>query len=277
MFENVVVGVKEDEAGRDALALARQLVSGDGRLTLVSVYVAVNTPPPDGDTGWQAGERRRALERLAALRDEAGVGADLTWRQARSAAVGLREVAHEPGDLLVVGASRRDDYERVFVGDDAREVLGHAPSAVAVAPAGYAARPGDLRAIGVAYDATTASEQALAAARALAAAGAGQVSVFQVVPEPVRVRDPWHVEAEIAAGVERAGARLAELEGVSTHAVSGEPAEELARFADTVDLIVLGPHTRRPLDRMSGGSTAQRLAGAARCPLLVLGPPAAGS
>jgi nucleotide-binding universal stress UspA family protein len=277
MFENVYVGVKDVEAGRDALALARQLVSPDGDLTLVSVFVAVNTPPPDGGAGWEVGERRRALARLARLRDDSHVGAELSWLQARSAAAGLSEVVRGHGDLLVVGASRRDDYERVFVGDDAREVLEHAPSAVAVAPAGYAARAGALRVIGVAYDGSPAGEQALDAGRRLASARAAELSVFQVVPEPIRVRDPWHVEAEIAAGVERAGRRLAELEGVTTHAVSGDPADELARLAASVDLMVLGPHTRRPVDRLAGGSVAQRLADTIPCPLLVLGPPATGS
>lgn len=278
MFENVYVGVKDVEAGRDALALARQLVSPDGDLTLVSVFVAVNTPPPDGGAGWEVGERRRALARLARLRDDSHVDAQLSWLQARSAAAGLSEVVRSHGDLLVVGASRRDDYERVFVGDDAREVLEHAPSAVAVAPAGYAAPAGALRVIGVAYDGSAAGERALAAARRLAGAHGAELSVFQVVPEPIRIRDPWHVEAEIAAGVERAGIRLAEeLEGVTTHAVSGDPADELARLAASVDLMVLGPHTRRPIDRLAGGSTAQRLADTIPCPLLVLGPPATGS
>ena len=56
MFENVVVGVKDRESGRDALALARRLAAPDGTLTLASVYVAVLVPSPDDTPGWEAGE-----------------------------------------------------------------------------------------------------------------------------------------------------------------------------------------------------------------------------
>jgi hypothetical protein len=67
----------------------------------------------------------------------------------------------------VIGASRRDEFERTFVGDDTRQVLQDAPSAVAVAPTGYATRLPSLDTIGVGYDDSPASEQALTVASAL--------------------------------------------------------------------------------------------------------------
>ena len=39
MFDNVIVGVGEHESWHDAIALAKQLVSTDGRLTLTNIYV----------------------------------------------------------------------------------------------------------------------------------------------------------------------------------------------------------------------------------------------
>jgi len=56
------------------------------------------------------------------------------------------------GDLLVAGASRRDDYERVVIEDP--------PSAVAVAPPGHAARSREFGTISVASDGSAASERA---------------------------------------------------------------------------------------------------------------------
>lgn len=259
MFDNVVVGVGGEGAGRDPLELARQLVSTDGSLILVAVEVEVLPP-----------ERRRALEQLASLRDEAYVEAQLLCVQARSVARGLHQAARQHGDLLVVGASLHDDYERVFVGDDTRDVLKNPPCDVAVAPLGYAMRAPALRTIGVAYNGSPGSEQALAVARSLGRQRSARLSAFEAVPEPIRVHDPWNVEVEIEEGVAKALARLAELGDVEPHAASGDAAEELTRYAASVDLLVLGPHQHRPKDRLMGGSTSQRLGDSSPCPLLVL-------
>jgi len=47
MFEEVVVAVGEDDCGRDAVALGKELVSAHGRLTLVHVLVVASKPAPD--------------------------------------------------------------------------------------------------------------------------------------------------------------------------------------------------------------------------------------
>ena len=270
MFDNVVVGVDDSDAGRDALELAKRLVFFDGNLLLVFVEVVMPAPSPDTDPQWQAADRRRALERLASLRDEAQVDAQLLTVQAGSVASGLHEAVRRHGDLLVIGASRRDDFERVFVGDDTREVLDNAPSAVAVAPRGYAARPPGLDTIGVAYNGSPASEEALAVASELAREHNAELSAFEAVPEPIYVHDPrsgrWELEERLA----KAYKRLDELGDVKPRVASGDAAQALARYAASVDLLVLGSHEHRPIDRFTGGSTSQRLADNAPCPLLVL-------
>ncbi len=58
---------------------------------------------------------------------------------------------------------------------------------------------------------------------------------------------------------------------VEPHVVSSDDAAEaLARYGASVDLLVLGSHRYRPIDHLLSGSTAQRLADDAPCPLLVL-------
>jgi nucleotide-binding universal stress UspA family protein len=270
MFDTVVVGVDDYEAGGDALALAKQLLSTHGKLMLVHVQVLMIEPAPDSDPTWQIRDRRRAMERLASLGDEAHVDAELLVVQAGSVAAGLHEAVRRHGDLLAIGASRRDEYEREFVGDDTRAVLEGSPSPVAVAPAGYAMRPPSLKRIGVAYDGSPESEQALAVARALARERHVRLSAFEAVPEPIYLHDPHNVEGEIEEGVAKARERLAELGDVEPYAASGEPAEQLARYAASVGLLVLGSHKYVPIDRLRGGSTSQRLADSASCPLLVL-------
>jgi nucleotide-binding universal stress UspA family protein len=100
---------------------------------------------------WEAADVRRAAERLASLADELEVGAEVLYIEAKSVAEGLHDLATgRDADLLVVGASRRDAYERLFVGDDAREVLDNPPCAVAVAPRGYTTGLAALKRIGIA-------------------------------------------------------------------------------------------------------------------------------
>ena len=271
MFDNVVIGIDNYEAGRDALELAKQLVPPDGDMLLVFVEVVMSAPGPDTDPQWQLDERRRALERLASVRDDANADAQLLTVQAGSVARGLHEAVRRHGDLLVIGASRRDELERTFVGDDTRQVLQDAPSAVAVAPTGYATRLPSLDTIGVGYDGSPASEQTLTVASALARERCAELSAFEAVAEPMYANDPVSGQWALEARLEKARKQLAELRGVKSHVASGDEAQALARYAASVDLLVVGSREYRLSDRFSGGSTSQRLAESAACPLLVLG------
>lgn len=56
--------------------------------------------------------------------------------------------------------------------------------------------------------------------------------------------------------------------------LKGVPHEEILKFADEkkIDLIVMGTHSRRGLDRVIFGSTAERVVRHAPCPVLTVGP-----
>jgi nucleotide-binding universal stress UspA family protein len=155
VFDNVIVGVGEHESWHDAIALAKQLVGTQGRLTLANIYVFPAEPRLSaGYTSEEEGvERRRAAELLQAARAEAGRPAAARWRGARSVGRGLHELAEQlEADVLVVGMSRKGVVGRVLGGDNARTSLNGAPCAVAVAPAGYARRACAIERVGVCYD-----------------------------------------------------------------------------------------------------------------------------
>jgi universal stress protein A len=54
--------------------------------------------------------------------------------------------------------------------------------------------------------------------------------------------------------------------------LKGTPYEELARFAEEnkIDVIVIGTHGRKGLDRMLFGSTAEQVVRLAPCPVLTV-------
>jgi len=60
--------------------------------------------------------------------------------------------------------------------------------------------------------------------------------------------------------------------------LKGVPHEEILKFAEenAVDLIIMGTHSRKGLDRVIFGSTAERVVRHAPCPVLTVGYPVPG-
>jgi nucleotide-binding universal stress UspA family protein len=271
MFEEVVVGVGDDGTGRDAVALGKELVSAHGRLTLVHVHVVASKPAPDSGAVGDAAKRRSACELLTALADEFSVDARVSCIEARSVRRGLHEFAsNRRADLLVVGTTPPDESSPVPIRDHTREVLEDPPCAVAVAPPAHVAHVARVGRIGVAYDGSDESERALALGKRLAAERHAELSAFEAIKPPLYIHDPWNVEGEIEAQVEEARRRVEAASHVEARAGAGDAADELARYSDSVDLLVVGAHKYRPIDHLSNGSISQRLTGRASAALLVV-------
>jgi nucleotide-binding universal stress UspA family protein len=271
MFEEVVVAVGEDDAGRDAVALGKELASAHGRLTLVHVHVVASKPAPGAGAVGDAAKRRDACEHLTALAAEFSVGAQVSCVEARSVRRGLHGVvSSRHADLLVVGTSPPDESSPVALRDHTREVLKDPPCAVAVAPLGYAEHVVAVSRVGVAYDGSDESERALALSRRLAAERHAELSAFEAVQPPLYIHDPWNVEGETRDKIEEARRQIGRVTGVEAQAGSGDTADELAPYSGSVDLLVIGAHNYRPLDHLLDGSSSQRLVGRASSPLLVL-------
>lgn len=62
---------------------------------------------------------------------------------------------------------------------------------------------------------------------------------------------------------------------VESGTVRGVPHEEILRFASEkqIDLIVMGTHSRKGIDRMIFGSTAERVVRHSPCPVITVGHP----
>lgn len=273
MFDNVIIGVNEQEGGREAIALAKLLVSEGGGLTLAYVYHGDAHVWRGSSAPYDAAERERARELLEKARDETDIETQLRWRGSPSPGRGLHELAEEIGaDLLVVGSSRRGLLGRVLLGDDTRAALNGAPCAVAIAPAGYADHPALMREIGIGYDGSPESEHAVKTARALATEHGAKLSAFEAVSIPAYAFSPGPVPvgAWFESLVDDARTRIATLGDVEPHAAYGQTAEELAVYSASLDLLVLGSRGYGPIGRLVHGSTTQQLARVARCPLLVL-------
>ncbi len=273
MFNQVIVGVDGNDGSRDAIALARRLVEKDGELTLAYVFWGEAHSWHGSSPAYEAAEHEKARELLEKSRDRAGIQAQLRWRGSPSVGRGLHELAEAIGaDLLVIGSPGSGLLGRIHVAESIRDALNGAPCAVAFAPASYGRQQIVMREIGVGYDGSPESEHALGVARALAAEQHAKLSAFEAVSVPTSVahRRSAADGTTIEDLVKQARDQIAALGDVEAHAAYGHPAEELALYGASVDLLVIGSRGYGPLGRLLHGSTAQQLARSARCPLLVL-------
>jgi nucleotide-binding universal stress UspA family protein len=279
MFENVLVGVDGTSNGRDAIALAAQLVAHDRRITLANVRRDELHPLYAIVPGARSDESGPSLELLERERSDAQVQAEVVSVAAESPGAGLHRQAEAQGaDLLVVGSSGRSVLGRVMLGDDTRAALNGAPCAVAIAARGRAELPAPIAKVGVAYNGSPESERALAAAIEVAQPTRASVSALEVVSIPSYLASGLSAAAvteSIESVLAAARARLAALEGVEGRVVYGLAGEELAAFGQDVDLLVVGSRGYGPVRRLVLGSTSDYLERHARCSLLVL-PRAAG-
>ncbi len=273
MFSNVIVGVDGRSGGRDAIALARQLVDEHGALTLARVFPGATMPTHAVTPGLVREDRELAERQLREDRAQAAVEADLVAAEGIAPGRVLHELAEERGaDLLVLGSCHRSALGRAMLGDDTRQSMNGAPCAVAVAPRGYAAGAHPLAKIGVAYDGSPESRTALAAARALAARTGAQISALHVLQFPSYIYTGLIPPAGEAVDemVRVADGEMKTLEGVAGSAEFGLPGDDLATFSRDVDLLVVGSRGYGPFGRLVHGSTSAYLQRHGRSPLLVL-------
>jgi len=276
MFRNVVVGVDGRRGGRDAIALATHLAGTRGQLALAHVHPG-GRAPVRAET--ESPGRASSLELLELERTSAGVKAKLLAIASRSVGGGLHVLAQRNAcDLLVVGSCSRGFFERATGGDATRAALNCGGCAVAVAPAGYAEHPAALSEIGVGYDGTPESEQALSVAHAIAAEHGARISAFEAVAIHPNLFSAGSTSFGEAIDVIIRGARerIETHADVEAHVALGAAARELSLFSASIDLLVTGSHGHGPLGRFIHGSTSNELARSASCALLVLpaGPPA---
>jgi nucleotide-binding universal stress UspA family protein len=279
VFTTIVVGVDGRQGGRDALRLAAQLAeAGGGELVAVRVFPYQHRPALAGSP---AVEEERESTQVALDRDLADMG----MSTARTHVVGdmsparalHRMAERERADVLVVGSAHRGAVGRVLGGDVALGSLHGSPCPVAVAPRGIADRDAPpLSRIGVGFDGTPESRQALDAAVALAKSARARLELLCAAAAPM----PLFAEAAYTDGVivdyhleaeELISRTLAQLDvDAIGKAVVGSPVETLVELTHRVDLLVVGSRGWGPIRRILLGSTAARLIREAACPVLVL-------
>ncbi len=276
MFANALVGVDFRQGGRDAAALARQLLDRDGSMALA--HVCASSFVPSRAAGLTGEDRERAEEQLEHEGAAVEVDAEPIVTQGPTPGQALHELAEERGaDVLVLGSCHRGVLGRAMLGDHTRASIDGAPCAVAIAPSGYADRPKPIATIGVAYNSSPESKIALDTARKLAASSRAQIRALHIVTLTgfQYAAIGALVATEINDRVAQAESEMKALDGVHCHAQYGVPGQDLAAFGEEVDLLIVGSRGYGPWGRLVHGSISSELARHTRGPLLIVPRPAA--
>ena len=274
-YRSIVVGYDGSDGAVDALALGSLLADTVGaQLTIVGICAADPWLGMDDPRfQWVDPEMSRDMAEAAQ-----SVTCESACVPSTSAPRGLHDFAQKNGaDLIVVGSSPRAGIGRVLAGSVSQRLLQGGPGAVAVAPSGFRDRELALRVIGVGFNGTPESQDALDAAVTIGKAAEATMRLF-VVAETSHATPSVGAAPDTNAGRgryqellhESLGAVPDKLRAAGT-LLEGAPAAALLDEAEKgVDLLCLGSCGYGPLRRVLLGSVSSEVVQSALCPVLVV-------
>lgn len=268
----IAIGWDGTNEGRDALRLGARLCRMfDAEAVIACVLDSESAHA--GQSPWE-GQLESVLAGVAGEFD----GSRFLLRESVGDVVeALREVAEqERADMIVLGRTHRGIVGRVVPGATAERLIAAARCPVAVAPVGYARHfdAAELGMIGVAYDGSRASRNALAFASRMASAAGAEIEVLSAAPGyvgsevpagPLRVLDD-----EPRRRVERGLARLPHRLRGEGEVLSGDVASALEERGVELDFLVMGTRGRGPLRGRLLGSVSADVLLKAPCPVIVV-------
>ena len=284
MFQTIVVGCDGSERTLDALALARQLRSPDGRLLLAAVHEEFSAF--SGDRRGAYGYARFMAERSVEDLDEAqrALPADVPVERhvlaGDSPAAAIDRLAQEAhADLIVLGSTHRGRAGVLTGRTTVQRMLHGAPCAVAVAAPGQADRFGTESRICVPHDGSAEADLAAATAFEIAKAKDAEVLLLRVVEPTIYAAGyaPVPVDLEVEEGLRRnARDQLAQVADrapanvmVEPRVVYGATTRSILENAEGCDLVVVGSRGYGPVRRVLAGSVSTHLVTDGTVPVLV--------
>jgi nucleotide-binding universal stress UspA family protein len=284
MYRKVLVGYDDSPASRAALLEAAHWVKKHGgELALVH---AVFFEAEEYGIAPEQLEKRLALGRrlcaaaVASIGDDPGVPVRTILCEGEPPDVLLDTAGSGDADLLVLGTYGRRGLSRMLMGSVTAQVISRARADVLVVHRPCQECRGTYRSLLVPYDGSGFSQAALGRACELAAADGATVTALYAIPRYEEMVGFLRTEGISARLAEEAGkivadaARLGAGCGVTvaTAVVEGAAAD---RVVDAVkqsgfDLVVMGSHGHRGVERALLGSTTERVIVNAPCPVLVV-------
>ncbi len=285
MYNSIVVGFDESESSKAALKEASLRVKNHGgKLFLVhAVYFdkeEFTTLPSQMEKRFEIGTKV-CLDARQNLHDDFGLDSrvESVICEGEPSDVIVEIAQGKKAELIALGTYGRKGLKRLLMGSVTSRVILNAPCDVLVVKKTCPQCSGSYHSLLVAFDGSESSKKALTKACDLAKVDGADVSVQYVIPRYEEMMDFFKTESvkkslfeeaeKIVDGAKKISAGL----GVSIKTVvqEGHAAEKIVEFADTMkhDLIVVGTHGWRGVNKALMGSTAERVIAHASCPILI--------
>ncbi len=286
MYSSIVVGYDESLSSKAALKeAALRVKQHGGKLYLVhAVYFDQEEfviLPSQMEQRFEIGSNlcRQAKK---SIQTEFGLDGDVESYvcQGEPPEVILETAEGKEADLITLGTYGRKGLNRLLMGSVTSEVILNAPCDVLVVKKECTKCAGSYSSLLVPFDGSDSSQMALARASRLSKADGAEVSVLYVIPRYEEMMDFFKTETirkslyqqaeKIVEGAKKLAAGL----GVEIKAVvqEGHSSEKIVEIADKLknDLIVMGTHGWRGVNKAIMGSTAERTIANASCPVLIV-------
>ena len=183
-------------------------------------------------------------------------------------------------DLIALGTYGRKGLKRLLMGSVTSQVILNSPCDVLVVNKECTGCTGKYSSLLVPFDGSDSSKKALLRACELSKIDGSEITVLYVIPRYEEMVNFYKTEAitkslfQEAEKIADAAKKLAAEQGVQIKAVvqEGHASEKIVEIADKFknDLIIMGTHGWRGMNKAIMGSTAERIIANAARPILIV-------
>jgi len=285
MYSTIVVGYDESESSKAALKEASLRVKEmNGKLYLVhAVYFDQEEfaiIPSQMEKRFDVGTKV-CMDAKKSLHDDHGLNGSVESLicEGEPPDVIVDIAQGKKADLIALGTYGRKGLKRLLMGSVTSQVILNSPCDVLVVKKPRSIHSGSYHSLLVPFDGSDTSKKALTRASELSKIDGAEIAVLYVIPRYDEMIDFFKTETikkslfqeaeKIVEGAKRHAAGL----GVQIKAVvqEGHAGDKIVDIADTFkhDLIVMGTHGWRGVNKAIMGSTAERIIAYASCPILI--------
>lgn len=284
MYNSILVAIDGSEYSRAALIEAANRVKRrGGKVTILnSIYFdeeEFGNKPEQLERRMAAGNKL-CSEAKDMVRKEFGIEVESVVAEGEPPEVIARTAEEKGADLIAMGTHGRRGIRRFIMGSVTSGVIGQAHCDVLVVKKPCTQCTGEFTSILLPFDGSGSSKKALSHAYSLAKDEGAEITALYVIPryeemlgfmKTDSIRKSLYAEAEsiiaiAKEGISRNGVTLA------TAIEEGPADEKIVELAAKMknDLIVMGSHGWRGVNKAILGSTTERVIMNSSCPILVV-------